>query len=173
MRASCRLDHVSLHRLFAARSSASRALPAAARRELLEVHRRASSTSTRAKQHPLHRPKAAREQSKQLVGQNAAARSESLGVALCPSSRRTASGMGLVGDDGHDRQHDAPLLERTGHSPCLPTARSPQRACHRRSWTELRGRHPRHRVPRPRALSGGNVQKVLVGREIALQRQTC
>ena len=61
---------------------------------------------------------------------------------LCP--RRTVFGMGLVGSDGHDRQHDAPLLEEGQGRVCQP--QGSERACHDH-LEGAGGRHPSTEFP--------------------------
>ena len=71
---------------------------------------------------------------------------------------------------GMTRQHDAALLAQ-GQAVCSSTAKRPRSTRRTASVEELERRHARARASPVRRLSGGNVQKVLVGREIA-QRPT-
>lgn len=77
-----------------------------------------------------------------------------------------SAGHGSGGQHGSDRQHDAAFLPR-GHTPF--TNRKPSKELAENVVENLEVVTPGITTP-VRRLSGGNVQKVLVGREIASRR---
>ena len=77
-----------------------------------------------------------------------------------------SSGHGSGRLHGHDRQHDAPLLAQG--QPAFSWTAKILRRWPQRIWQELEVVTPSTNFP-VRRMSGGNVQKVLVGREIAQQ----